>query len=230
MAAGVPLEQGHLPAGARQPPRCPRGVPGPLGGPGCCGGWSSVSPRGRRGTDGGGWQEIPAAPPRPRQAQQRGACSRGGRGPAGGASEGHTGHCSSGTGRKFSWARGVTLLGSGPGLRVGPRSRQRGSGWEWVKRSARWLSCMCRRWGRHQGGSLALWLWRGTCLKLFGSPKLLQILILSSLRALLAGCALAVTWKDISHVVWCLAVPASTPWCFPFACTAPFTTNSPPIS
>lgn len=155
MAAGVPLEQGHLPAGARQPLRCPQGVPGPWGSR-VAAGAGAVCPQGAGGArmeaDGRKYLQLHRGPAKPNNgARVRRAAT------AGGASEGHTGHCSSGTGRKFSWARGVTLPGSGLGLRVGPRSCQRGSGWEWVKRSARWLSCMCRRWGRHQGGSLAPW-------------------------------------------------------------------------
>lgn len=74
-----------------------------LGVPGCCGGWSNVSPRGRRGTDGGGWQEIPAAPPRPRQAQQRGACSQGGRG-----------------GRSLRGTHGPLFLEHGAEIQLGP--------------------------------------------------------------------------------------------------------------
>lgn len=75
---------------------CPQKVSGPLGVPGTWAGAACPPRGGWPGRDGGRWQEIPAAPPLPRPKRTRGRVFGGWLRPraAGGASEGHTGHCS----------------------------------------------------------------------------------------------------------------------------------------
>lgn len=107
---------------------CPRGVSGPLGVPGMRAGAARPS-RGRPGGDGGRWQEIPAAPPLPRPKRTRGRVFGERLRPraAGGASAGHTGHCSSSAWGGNSDGPAVcrppsAAEGADPGLSAGPGS------------------------------------------------------------------------------------------------------------
>lgn len=126
---------------------CPQGVSGPLGVPGTPAGAACPLP----GRDGGRWQEIPAAPPLPWPKRTRERVFGGRLGPraAGGASEGHTGHCSlSARGGNSGWTPCVPPSQHCRGLILGCERGipQSGSSWELVKPHVWRLSGWWWRW------------------------------------------------------------------------------------